>query len=122
MPSAVDGTQAGFFRFVDRYHALISRHIPGTYNFEYDSRLYMLPVHRHLEMVVAATPAGGRVLEPGCGRGHYCAYLNQRGLQAEGYEVTDPAPGDDFLHNQDKSAITRYPALWAEAKADYGCD
>ncbi len=122
MPFKPDGSEADFFRFLQEYQALIAAHVPGQYDFEYRSRLYMLPVHRHLEQVIAATPAGGRILEIGCGRGHFSAYLAMRGFQVEGLEVTNPQPGDDFLHNQDVSTIAHYPKLWAQAKQDYGAD
>jgi SAM-dependent methyltransferase len=122
MTGSADLSQAGFFRFLEQYKALIMRHVPGHYNFEYDSRLYMLPVHKHLAQVAALTPPGGRILDLGCGRGHFSAYLAQQGFQVEGYEVADPRAGDDFLHNQDPSTITHYPALWADVKATYGCD
>jgi SAM-dependent methyltransferase len=122
VPLKPDGSEADFFRFVEEYKALIRAHVPGRYDFEYRSRLYMLPVYRHLEEVVAGTPAGGRILDLGCGRGHFAAYLSQRGYRVEGLEVANPRPGDDFLHNQDVSTIVHYPKLWAQAKADYGCD
>jgi SAM-dependent methyltransferase len=117
-----DGSEADFFRFLEEYQGLISKNVPGDYDFEYRSKLYMLPVYRHLEQVIASTPAGGKVLELGCGRGHFGAYLSMRGLKVEGLEVTNPQPGDDFLHNQDRSTIDHYPKLWAEAKELYGCD
>ena len=115
-----DGSEAAFFRFINEYWAMIQRHIPGNFNYEYDSKLYMLPVHSHLELLVAELPQGARVLDLGCGRGHYTAYLCQRGLKAEGIEVRQPRDGDDFLHNQDKSVLKRYRALWAESKRRYG--
>jgi 2-polyprenyl-3-methyl-5-hydroxy-6-metoxy-1,4-benzoquinol methylase len=122
VPFKPDGSEAAFFRFLEEYEALISRHVPGDYEFEYRSKLYMLPVYRHLERVAAATPPGGRILEIGCGRGHFSAYLAMRGFQVEGLEVDNPQPGDDFLHNQDTATINHYPKLWAQAKQDYGAD
>lgn len=115
-----DGSSRDFFAFIDEYWKLIRRHIPGNFNFEYDSRLYMLPVHGHLERLVRELPQGAKVLDLGCGRGHYTAYLSQRGLKAEGIEVHEPKPGDDFLHNQDRSVVKRYKALWAESEKLYG--
>lgn len=119
-PKRLDGSKADFFRFVGEYWALIRKHIPGDFDYEYDSRLYMLPVHGHLERLVQDLPKGARVLDLGCGRGHYTAYLCSRGLKAEGIEVKNPRPGDDFLHNQDKSVLKKYKALWAESKKRYG--
>jgi SAM-dependent methyltransferase len=114
------GTKSEFFEFIDQYKALIQKHIPGDFDFEYDSRLYMLPVHRHLESIVRLLPKGARLLDLGCGRGHYSAYLEQRGLKATGLEVHDPRPGDDFLHNQDRSVLEKYPALMEEASKKHG--
>jgi SAM-dependent methyltransferase len=116
----LDGSEADFFRFVDEYWALIRRHIPGDFHYEYDSRIYMLPVHAHLERLISDLAPGSRVLDLGCGRGHYTAYLCERGLKAEGLEVRQPRPGDDFLHNQDKSVLKKYKALWAESQKRYG--
>lgn len=122
MPFKPDRSEADFFRFMDEFKQLILKHVPGRYDFEYRSRLYMLPVYRHLMEVEAGTPAGGSILDLGCGRGHFAAYLSQHGFKVDGLEVADPRAGDDFLHNQDVSTITHYPKLWAQAKQDYGCD
>jgi SAM-dependent methyltransferase len=115
-----DGSEGDFFRFVDEYHALIRKHIPGEFHYEYDSRLYMLPVHAHLEKVLASLRPGAHVLDLGCGRGHYSAYLAMRGLKVTGIEVKSPKAGDDFLHNQDPTVIRKYPRLLAEASRTYG--
>lgn len=115
-----DASEAAFFDFIGEYHALIRKHIPGSFHYEYDSLVYMLPVYRHLRQVVEGTPRGGRVLDLGCGRGHYAAYLSSQGLDCLGVEVRDPRPGDDFLHNQDPATIKRYQSLWKEARSRYG--
>ena len=115
-----DASEAGFFRFIGEFHALIRKHIPGPFNYEYDSLVYMLPVRRHLRRVVEETRPGGRVLDIGCGRGHYSAYLRSQGLDCLGIEVRHPRAGDDFLHNQDPTVIRRYQALWKEARGRWG--
>lgn len=117
-----DPSEAGFFKFVEEYHTLIRKHIPGDFHYEYDSLVYMLPVYRHLREVALKTPSGGSILDLGCGRGHYAAYLSIHGLQCLGIEVRDPKPGDDFLHNQDPGVLRRYKALWREARSIYGAD
>lgn len=118
--AAADPSEDGFFRFIGEYHALIRKHIPGNFNYEYDSKVYMLPVYRHLRQVLAETAPGGKVLDLGCGRGHYTSYLSRHGLDSLGIEVRSPRHGDDFLHNQDPTVIRRYVGLWAEAKKLYG--
>lgn len=120
-PTRLDGTQGAFFRFIDAYQRLIHRHVGEGIQLEYGSRYYMAMVHRHLEAVLAELPAGARILDIGCGRGHFTAYLQARGLRADGVDVPVPKPGDDLVQSQDPQAIGAYRGLWREAAQAYGC-
>ena len=116
----LDSSLDGFFGFIADYRALIGRHIPGSFRMEYDSNVYMVPVYHHLRRVLALTPAGGKVLDLGCGRGHYGAYLSAQGLDCLGIEVREPKLWDDLMFSQDPGVREHYESLWAESTQLYG--
>lgn len=115
------GSEEDFFKFIDLYGKFIRRHIPGDYGLEYGSRPYMAGIYRHLEIVVAALPAGSRILDLGAGRGHFTAYLRARGLDAYGIDVRSVERfGDDQFADQDIDTARWYPVLWRAARKAYG--
>jgi SAM-dependent methyltransferase len=79
-------------------------------------------IRRELELVLAQEPRGARILDLGCGRGHFTAFLQLRGLEAHGVDVKLPATAaDDMFLEQDPGTLDHYPKLWAEAEKRYGC-
>jgi SAM-dependent methyltransferase len=118
----LDGSEADFFRFLGEYRRLILSCIPGSFGFEYDNRYYISRVYRHLEMMLRRLPQGASVLDLGTGRGHFGAYLAQRGLRVKGVDVKDPHFADDLFLQQDPNSISYYPKLWQEASRHFNLE
>lgn len=111
-----------YFEFLKDYEALIRKNIPGDYAVEYVNVYYMESIRRELESVLAQTAPGGRILDLGCGRGHFTAFLQARGLEAYGVDVRLPdSKLDDIFLAQDASTLSHYPSLWKAAEERYGC-
>lgn len=114
--------KAEYFAFLQEYSALIRKHVPGDYELEYRNLYYMENIRRELEMVLAQEPRGARILDLGCGRGHFTAFLQRRGLEAHGVDVKLAATeADDMFLEQGIDTQAYYPALWAAAESAYGC-
>lgn len=116
------GSREGFSQFIAEYRALLGRHIPGEFVYDHDSLLYALPAYGHLERVVRESGPGAAVLDLGCGRGIFSAYLAARGLKVKGLEVKNPRERDDFLAQQNFNVdlLGKYPAIFRDARRRYG--
>ena len=111
-----------YFGLLEEYGQLIRQTVPGDYELEYRNRYYMEAIRRELERVLAEEPRGARILDLGCGRGHFTAFLQLRGMEAHGVDVRMPATTfDDMFLEQDPSTLGHYPQLWQEAERRYGC-
>jgi SAM-dependent methyltransferase len=116
----LNGSKGEFDAFLDGYRALIKKYIPFHVDFEYVSPLYMDAVHTHLEHVLSRLSKGAKVVDMGCGRGHFSAYLASRGLKMSAIEIKTPRLRDDFLHQQSPEVLGKYPALLRESSKKFG--
>lgn len=117
-----DGSLQGFLDFIQEYRALLQKYIPSNFVYDHDSLLYTIPAHRHMEDIVASLPKGAKLLDLGCGRGNFGAYLSTRGLDVVGLEIKNPSVADDFLNQQDfgENLVGKYPLIYKEAQKRYG--
>jgi rubredoxin len=84
----------------------------ATYGETYANELVGKPFDRfQLDWLAASMPAGGRLLELGCGPGHIGAYLAARGVPAEGIDLS-PAM---LAEARRRTAASLRPSPWRPA-------
>jgi SAM-dependent methyltransferase len=88
---------------IEYYEELVARHGDSPLAVNYPGRQAQ---YQHFEVLASIAPLGGkRVLDVGCGLGHFYDFLKEHGITPKDYQGIDITPGMISL------ARTRYPQL-----------